>query len=60
MINFRNAVSLTGEWFNSFKIGGKPFKILAMPSLEYLDTLLESAEEEDVELATVQVNLLYS
>ncbi|XP_058788581.1 uncharacterized protein LOC131662732 isoform X1 [Phymastichus coffea] len=55
IVQFRNAVSLLGGVYCNFKINGTPLKILSGPLLCYLQMLLDTSEEEDIELITVQL-----
>lgn len=52
---FRNAISFMGGVYCNLKLNGKPMDILTIPLLHYLELLLDTSEEEDIELVTVQV-----
>ncbi|KAL7289655.1 hypothetical protein TKK_0016384 [Trichogramma kaykai] len=53
----RNAISLMGEVYYRYIVGGKPFEYLAAPLISYIEMLLESAEEEDIELAVREISI---
>ncbi|XP_012274003.1 uncharacterized protein LOC105696248 [Orussus abietinus] len=54
---FLNAVSFLGEIYYRFRLCGTPVKVLAIPLLNYMKMLLETASEEDIELATTQASI---
>lgn len=56
-IAFRNAVLMLGEYYHKARLStGGPMYLFTEPLCTYLKMLLESSEEEDLELFALQVS----
>lgn len=54
---FRNSVRLMGEFYYKARLGnGQQMVFLQVPLLSYMEMLLESANLENIQLFTMQVN----
>lgn len=53
---FRVAVKMLGDFYHKARLAdGQPFKFLSSPMFKYLNMLLGSSAEMDLQLFTVQV-----
>lgn len=53
---FRNTVKMLGDFLHKARlIDGRPIKFLTAPVLQYLDMLLKSGTDQDLQLFTTQV-----